>query len=279
MNSTRPAERIFESGVELGRLCEARLKQFDVVAARNNPYRRATLFFFNKAFRTYSAILVLCRANFIEDGVVLGRTLFELNMQAEWMSRDPGSRSQQFFDHFPVRFYDLHRQKKDAAARMQDDQISSMLSMFEGNPGFQAKKATHDKLRDKFLIKRRGQMVVSEYWWLGSIYDLAKWVDKEITEKGEADADYEWLYNFNYFLESELTHTGTTSLPPYDFIPGEPNASSGLKQSLDLAHSSTARFVRTADILHLAWNLVLTDEIVKTRDLAEQIYSTAYPQT
>ena len=120
-------------------------------------------------------------------------------------------------------------------------------------------------------------MVVSEYWWRGSIYDLAKWVDKEITERGEPGADYEWLYNFSYFLESELTHTGTTSLPPYDLIPGEQNASSGLKQSLDLAHSSTAHFVRTADIMQFAWNLFLTDEIVKTRDMTKQIYSTAYP--
>jgi hypothetical protein len=279
MDSTRPAERIFELGVELGRLCQARIKQFDVAAARNNPYRRVTLFFFNKAFRTYSAILTLCRANFLEDGVVLGRTLFELNMQAEWMSREPDSRAQQFFDHFPVRFYDLHQQKKAAAARMHDNQILSMLSSFENSSGFQEKKTAHDSRRDKFLIRRRGEMVVSEYWWRGSIYDLAKWVDKEITEKGESDADYEWTYNFSYFLESELTHTGTTSLPPYDFIPGEPNASSGLKQSLDLAHSSTARFVRTADIVQLAWNVALTDEIVKTRDLTEQIYSNVYPQT
>jgi len=279
MHSTKPAERIFELGVELGRLCQVRLKQFDVAASRNDLYKRATLFFFNKAFRTYGAIRVLCRANFMEDGVVLGRTLFELNMQAEWMSREPDSRAQQFFDHFPVRFYDLHWQKKDAAARMQDDQISSMLSSLENSPGFQAKKAAHDSLRDKFLIKRRRQMVVSEYWWRGSIYDLAKWLDKEIRERGEPDADYEWLYNFVYFHESELTHTGTTSLPPYDFIAREPDASSGLKQSLDLAQLSTARFVRTADIMQLAWNLVLTDEIFKTRDLTEQIYSTAYPQT
>lgn len=274
-----PAERIFELGVDLGRLCQAKLKQFDVAAARNDLYRRATLFFFNKAFRTYSATLILCRANFIEDGVVLGRTLFELNMQAEWMSRDPTARARQFFDHFPVRFYDLHHQKKEAATRMNDGQTLSMLASFENGSGFQAKKRAHDSLRDKFLVKRRGQMVVSEYWWRGSIYDLAKWLDKEIRDRGEPDADYEWLYNFVYFQESELTHTGTTSLPPYDFIPGEPDAFSGLKQSLDLAHLSTARFVRTADIMQLAWSLVLTDEIAKTRDWTEQIYSTAYPQT
>jgi hypothetical protein len=277
MDSTRPTERIFEFGVGLGRQCQAALKQLDVTATGQDLYRRATLFFFNKAFRTYGAIQLLDRENFLEDGVVLGRTLFELNMQAEWMSRDPDARAQQFFDHFPVRFYDLHQQKKEAAARMNDGEILTMLSSFESSPGLQAKKVAQDSLRNKFLTKRRGQLVVSEYWWCGSIYDLAKWLDKEIIERGEPNADYEWLYNFVYFQESELAHTGTTSLPPYDVVPGEPDASSRLKQGLDLAHSSTARFVRTADIMQLAWNLALTDEILKARDLTEQIYSTTYP--
>jgi hypothetical protein len=214
----------------------------------------------------------------MEDGVVLGRTLFELNMQVEWMSREPDARAQQFFHHFPVRAYDLHRQKKGTANRLHDDEISSMLSSFENSPGFHAIKAAHDTLRDKFLIKRRGQLVVSENWWCGSIYDLAKWVDREITKSGEPDADYECGYHFGYFQESELTHTGTTSLPIYRIAAEEPDASGRLKQSLDLARSSTARFVRTADIMQIALNLALTEEIVKTRDLTEQIYSTAYPQ-
>lgn len=279
MDSAGPAERIFELGIELGKLCQTGVKEFAPTALGNDLYRRSTLFFFNKAFQTYGAIRTLCRENFVEDGIILGRTLFELNMQVEWMSRDPDARAQQFFDHLPVRLYDLHRQKNDVAARMHDDEISSSLGSLESSPGFQAKKTALDSLRDKFLIKRGGQMVVSGNWWCGSIYDLAKRVDKEINDKGESDADYEWLYNFVYFQESELTHTGTTSLPFYEILGDHPEASSRLKQTLDLARSSTQRFVRTADILQLGWNLNLTDQIVKMRDLAEQRYSTAYAET
>ncbi len=82
-----------------------------VAADRSDAYRRATLFFFNKALRTHGASQLLFKFSFIEDGVVLRRTLFELHMQLEWMSRDASERAQNFLDHFPVRFYDLHRRK------------------------------------------------------------------------------------------------------------------------------------------------------------------------
>ena len=107
---------------------------------------------------------------------------------------------------------------------------------------------------------------------------LAKWVDKEILERGDSDADYEWLYNFVYFQESELAHTGTTSLPFYEILGEKPEASSPLQQaSTSLVCLPLASFA--PQIFCNSLGILLTDQIVKTRDFAEQIYSTAYPQT
>ena len=213
MNARQKGERIFQETTRIAEKLRRRIKGLNLNLEDESEYRRAALFFFNKALKTYEAIRLLWKAGYEEDAIVLGRTLFELNMQIEWMSRDPEARSSKFFQHFPVRVYDLHRSLKSSADKIKDPETVSLLNSFD--EAVEAHKPSHDLYRSNFIKKRGRKETVWENWWAGSIAELARWIDEEMQSQGEQGVDFEWEYRFVYFQECELAHTGTTSIVNY----------------------------------------------------------------
>src|SRR5208337_2778322 len=72
-------------------------------------YNRTLHFLFCKGFKTLQAIRTLCREGFLEDAQVLARTIFEIEIQAEWMEKDPRPRARAFVEHSEVSLYDFYR--------------------------------------------------------------------------------------------------------------------------------------------------------------------------
>ncbi len=265
MHDQQKGDRIFQEGTRVGKKLRAAIKARSSQTSSESDYRRAARFFFNKAFKTYEAIRHLWKPGYVEDATVLGRTLFELNTQAEWMSRDPQVRARQLFEHYSVRVYDLHSRLTRDAERMGDAETAKIVNSFAQHPGFNELKSDHDKYRHKFIRTRKRKQTVWENWWNGSLLDLTKWLDKEIRERREEQSDdFEWEYAFVYFQECELAHTGTTSLVQY-LKPDSAAVFPSTSHPLWLPYSSSVRFLRTADILRLAYNIGSIDDFYLAR--------------
>jgi hypothetical protein len=74
------------------------------------PSQVMLLFALFKAHKTHRAIVVLCRAGYGEDALVLLRSLLELAIQARYMARDPlGERGERWLAYNAVTRYEANR--------------------------------------------------------------------------------------------------------------------------------------------------------------------------
>lgn len=65
----------------------------------NTEYRSGMFFLFAKAYKSYQAVELLWNKGFTEDAYALARGIYELSLEATYMSNDAETRSKQFFDH------------------------------------------------------------------------------------------------------------------------------------------------------------------------------------
>ena len=59
-------------------------------------YRAALIYFFNRARTTYEAIILLSQNGLPEEVAIMFRTLFEIELQVNYLHKDPEKRSKQF---------------------------------------------------------------------------------------------------------------------------------------------------------------------------------------
>jgi Family of unknown function (DUF5677) len=92
------AKRHFAIGTALAENLATRLQGRDF--SMNRDYRRAMLFLFCKAFKTFQAIELLWTNGYEEDAATLLRSIYELRVQARLMAGKPVDQSKQFMDHW-----------------------------------------------------------------------------------------------------------------------------------------------------------------------------------
>jgi len=91
-------EQLFAIGTELAETLLVKLK--NTPFAGLTEHRRAMLFFFCKAYKTYQAIELLWKSGYTEDATNLARSIYEIRLQVMFMSCNPTARSKQFIDHW-----------------------------------------------------------------------------------------------------------------------------------------------------------------------------------
>jgi hypothetical protein len=91
-------EQFFDLGTKLAETLVAKLTNSRF--ADSVDYKRAMLFFFCKAYKTYQAVELLWRNGFVEDATSLARSIYEIRVQVIFINLDPLSRSKQFVYHW-----------------------------------------------------------------------------------------------------------------------------------------------------------------------------------
>ena len=84
-------QELFRVGLDLVEELITRLKRARLSGQLD--YKRAMLFFFCKAFKTYQAARLLWQAGFPEDASNLARSIYELRLQSIYLSQKPEERS------------------------------------------------------------------------------------------------------------------------------------------------------------------------------------------
>jgi hypothetical protein len=187
------------------RLVGAMSKYPDSADKETSAYHAFVHFFFCKAYKTYQAFALLCAAGFVEDAEVLSRTIFELFLQAKFMSIDPKRLARTFAEHEPIRNYNMYLRMK----RVKGARIEKLVSMIESKPlDLDEMKRQYDEFKDKFLKPGRKSAKspedLSENWWGQSVYWLAK-------KLGAPEESYATVY----WSQSDLVHSGSTSMREY----------------------------------------------------------------
>lgn len=191
MQTERIIEQMFRIGDDLAEKVVARTNSLTARDEEEWAYKGAMFFFFCKAYKSYQAIRVLWREGFAEDAFILARTIFELALQTRYMREDPKPRARLFAEHDPVMRYRYYlRLKKLGDAKL--------VQRIERNTqGLEELKRNYDRLQAKYPDNKG--------WWGQSIACLAKHLGKEM----------ETRYVMIYWRQSNLTHSGSTSVKEY----------------------------------------------------------------
>jgi len=180
-------EALFGIGDDLAHTLIARIIQ--TPSSGHLRYKRGMLFFFLKAFKTYGAAAVLWRAGFVEDTCVLARAVYELRLQALYLSADPEPRATLFIRHwYQVGWGTLQKLKKKG-----DEKRKGLLEIGENvmrdailEAGFP------DLLEDT----QAAEKAIEKKWWDKGIKGLVK------------DLAIEQEYDVIYSQLSDYTHSG-----------------------------------------------------------------------
>ncbi len=207
-------ESFFEIGSSVGEKFAARMKEltktesalFSYLASGGFAesdrgafdYCMITFFFFCKTYKTYQAIRELCREGFAEDALVLGRTIFEIYLQAEWMSQSPQDRAKDFMTYESIKRYDSYLKLKEY-----DPEFAALLD--EHPDALAELRDAHDLHAHQFSKNdRRGRRRIVDNWWKQSIFWLA-------SKKPELEKDYVQTYS----LQSGIVHSSPTCVNEY----------------------------------------------------------------
>jgi hypothetical protein len=173
VNATPLCDRAFQVGRDtVNKLLPLVFKPI----GQNGNYKKAQLFFFCKALKTYGAVRTLQNAGYMEDARVLARSIFEIRLQARYMGEKPSEHSKLFYHHKPRA--DFHAMKKFAAS----GKIKALR--FEKDPPPRIGRGT-------------------DWWGKGGVHELAKKLGLEAE------------YDFEYWNLSELGHTQSTQMFRY----------------------------------------------------------------
>jgi len=214
-------------------------------------YNRTLHFLFCKGFKTLQAIRTLCREGFLEDAQVLARTIFEIEIQAEWMEKDPRPRARAFVEHSEVSLYDFYR----TLQAYEDAHPGEKVKDIRNAKRIEDLKANYERYKSPFLISSREGTVerIHKHWWKAGVSKLAR----EAGREGELVSVY--------WVQSDFVHTGSTSMRDYVKSGSEANSwnvncfPDPRVNYLHMAVLSTRWFLRIAACLAKAWNLRLDD--------------------
>ena len=118
-------ERLFRIGSELAEELLTRLKRARLSGQLD--YKRAMLFFFCKAFKSYQAARLLWQAGFPEDVTNLGRSIYELRLQSIYLSQKPEERSKLFIKHWIKAGYGTFQQLMRAGEKTWQPDIQAAV--------------------------------------------------------------------------------------------------------------------------------------------------------
>ncbi len=148
------------------------------------------LFFFAKSYKSYQAARSLWRDGFPEDALALTRSLFEANLQAHYIARDPEQRVPQFMEFDPVERYRQYLKLKQCGA-------NEYVALVEQRPDeLRALKEKHDK----YELRYPGQN-----WWGKSI----RWLAEELGQNQLVK------YYSLYWYQSAQVHSGLLAMNDY----------------------------------------------------------------
>jgi len=227
-------------------------------------YQGVVHFFFCKAYKSYQAFALLCECGFVEDAEILSRTIFEVWMQAQYMSTDPRELVRKFAEYDRVRRYLQYWRLK----LVDSDRARVIVSKLESDSSFPGLKQQYDRMSGQFLKTNRKKGDSPEdfasNWWGGSIRWLAK------------QTQVDDIYVSVYGAQSDLVHSSSGSMDEYVTKTEDEWLA---KCYPDGNHSDLPTTVRWASIFFLgiskqvndAWKLGLEQEIGATLSEIEKI--------
>ncbi len=194
MLSTEPdkqADQLFEIGAGLGETALSKLTKISGKDGEELAYKGAMLFFLCKAYKSYQAIRILWSTGFVEDAFVLVRTIFELALQARYMSGDPKPRARLFTEYDIVARYRYYERVR----KLNDPILAATFARREHE--LQGLMEEYDRLKDRYP-ENKG-------WWGNNIAWLA-------TQAGHA---WKVRYKAVYWMSSNLVHSGAPTVKEY----------------------------------------------------------------
>jgi hypothetical protein len=188
MNFQEKTEARFKLGADVAERFLAQKPGTNLSLGDDATLEAILLFFFCKSYKTYQAIAALWRAGFYEDASLLTRTLFEIWMQAAYISERPRERARQFQEHDPVRMYWAYL----ALKKHGEDELTAA---FESRADFAEIRSQYDL---------RGA-TKKNFWFGRSLSSLAK----------ELGPPFDKEYLVGYWWQSNLVPSAVTSMQHY----------------------------------------------------------------
>lgn len=193
------AGKYFEVGLRVGKRVVDSVKALSGADPDEFAHRMTMFFFFCKAFKTYQAIMRLWFSGFQEDAFALGRTLFEIYLQAEYIAVNPGERVKLFIEHDAYSRYLQYLEIKEKEPKWAEAFAKREGELVELEKEYERVKSQFSKHRP---------------WWRKSV----KWLADEVGKSASAAPRY---YLGFYGEQSALVHTGVTSMKAYFKESGE----------------------------------------------------------
>lgn len=186
------AKQYFAIGNELAESLAARLQESDL--SENCNYRRAMLFLFSKAYKTFHSVELLWKAGYEEDAATLLRSIYEIRVQARLMASKPLDQSKKFMDHlFRSRFGNLQILRRLFPERKSSLDVAK-------------RKLREDAGKDRvelFCEPQLAERATRGNWYGKSFKDA-------LDELGLVDE-----YEVTYSQLSAYTHSGVSLFPRY----------------------------------------------------------------
>ena len=190
MQAQEKGKRLFRIATEFAESVVALVDKLQADDYEEMAYKEAMLFFFCKAYKSYQAIQRLWLEGFAEDAFILTRTIFEIALQARYMSQDPRERARKFFLHYPVAQYRYYLKLKE-------------LDGLELTKRFEARAKDLAKLKEAYESHKSDYQGLN--WWGDSIRWLAK----------QSGQPFEARYAWTYAVQSTLAHSSMAAAKHY----------------------------------------------------------------
>jgi hypothetical protein len=161
----------------------------------NSPKEDFLIYSFGKAYKTHSAILILCKNGYGQDAAILARSLFELAITSLYILKDStNNKAERWFD------YDWIRRNKMYEYMKLESRFIELL-----------KEKSKDLPEDPMIeIKRMAQEMQKKHNYKSGL----GWSDKNIFDMTR-DVNLESLYPTVYKLHTEIHHSGVGSINDY----------------------------------------------------------------
>ncbi|MGP0564487.1 MULTISPECIES: DUF5677 domain-containing protein [unclassified Nitrospina] len=208
----------------------------------------------NRAFNQYKSIINLLRTNHWEDAIILIRSLFELLLYLEELSRSGDEK-----EKMAMKFYKFSKLQEFLQWR---ETSLYKLKMEWGQPSLEREIEEKDKLAQRdfkeFWVKnKKGKMRWSESW-------CSK--DRRKLSKGSENPIRESQYNIIYGRGSEFVHSSPLSVfSSFSFYSGEMQGNE-LGVLSDTIEERELKFCAAFSSIFILEILILTQDIIPSFD-------------
>ena len=252
MKPSEIADELLKVGLEISNKIDTKIPA-GIAENESSLEKWIFLFFYFKARKTYKAIVLLWNQGYPEDAFILTRTLFEISLQARYISEDPQSRSEQFIRFDPVRRW-RHFEK------LRKSGVENFLQEMEKKPEMlQQLKHDHDESMKKFCYPKN-----SQNWWGESLEWLAKHLGNG------TDPIYFGLYP----IQSGHVHSDIRSSKAYLKLYGGNfvfNDSSDLGNNIVIPMEATRNLIIVASYFVNIFDLKLENELSSAIDQVRKL--------